>query len=328
MKRILAITAILLVITITPVVASEKQTNVTSNNSNNSALMKDVKSKTNNGWVKEAGKYFYYQDGKASVGWKKIGQVWYYFESNGNMAVGWKRISNNWYYLNADGNMAIGWKHLNGYWYYLNEDGAMARGWKYVDNHWYYLYPGGSMAKGWLKRGDTWYFLNKSGDMATGWIKTRGYWYLLGSNGSMAKGWEKTNNHWWYLNRENESVAPEGSYADGVTDAYYAAGKYSYRYGGCRPSTGFDCSGFVMYYLGLNARTAAQQKYLGTHKYDVKNAPTGSIVFYGSKTSPHHVAISMGDGTVVHAVNESQGVRVTPLNYTGKAAFYVVPGKY
>ncbi|WP_390409439.1 NlpC/P60 family protein [Blautia hominis] len=41
----------------------------------------------------------------------------------------------------------------------------------------------------------------------------------------------------------------------------------------------------------------------------------GSIVFYGKDQMPEHVAISLGDGKVVHASNAREGVKISPLRY-------------
>ncbi|GEO69075.1 LysM peptidoglycan-binding domain-containing C40 family peptidase [Levilactobacillus acidifarinae] len=82
-----------------------------------------------------------------------------------------------------------------------------------------------------------------------------------------------------------------------------------YVYGGSSMS-GFDCSGLVQYALGLSARTTYQQTKLGTHHYDVANAPAGAILFWGSDSAPYHDAISLGNGKYVAAQNESDGIGV------------------
>ena len=66
-----------------------------------------------------------------------------------------------------------------------------------------------------------------------------------------------------------------------------------YVWGGNTPS-GFDCSGLVQYSYGLSSsyRTTTQQATLGTHYYDVENAPAGSLYFWGTDSAPYHVAIA------------------------------------
>ena len=79
---------------------------------------------------------------------------------------GWKKIDGLWYYINSDGSMATGWLLDGSTWYYLNPDGSMAAGWLLDGSTWYYLNPDGSMATGWLLDGSTWYYLNPDGSMA------------------------------------------------------------------------------------------------------------------------------------------------------------------
>lgn len=95
-----------------------------------------------------------------------------------------------------------------------------------------------------------------------------------------------------------------------------------YVYGGSSMS-GFDCSGLVQYALGLSARTTYQQANLGTHHYDVANAPAGAILFWGSDSAPYHDGISLGNGKYVAAQNESDGIGVFSQTYW-PASFYIV----
>jgi len=87
-----------------------------------------------------------------------------------------------------------------------------------------------------------------------------------------------------------------------------------YSYGGSSLTNGSDCSGFVYRVyrnLGVNLPRSDQES-VGK-KVSYKNVKKGDILFYYG-----HVAIYAGDGKAVHAVNESLGIRVTDVNYTGK----------
>jgi len=94
-----------------------------------------------------------------------------------------------------------------------------------------------------------------------------------------------------------------------------------YVFGGSSMS-GFDCSGLVQYAFGLSARTTYQQTNLGTHHYDVANAPAGAILFWGSDSAPYHDGISLGNGKYVAAQNESDGIGVFSQTYW-PASFYI-----
>jgi len=95
-----------------------------------------------------------------------------------------------------------------------------------------------------------------------------------------------------------------------------------YVYGGSSLS-GFDCSGLVQYAFGLSARTTTQQTTLGTHHYDVANAPAGAILFWGSDSAPYHDGISLGNGQYVAAQNENDGIGVFSQIYW-PASYYIV----
>ena len=90
----------------------------------------------------------------------------------------------------------------------------------------------------------------------------------------------------------------------------------AYVWGGNTPA-GFDCSGLVQwaYGLGANYRTTYQQTTLGAHHYDVYNAPKGALLFFGSDSAPYHVAISLGNGTYVHAPEPGDVVKIGYSKY-------------
>ena len=113
-------------------------------------------------------------------------------------------------------------------------------------------------------------------------------------------------------------------YAGGIAAALSLVGT-PYQWGGTTPS-GFDCSGLVQYCYGLGARTTYAQQALGTHQYDVWNAPAGALYFYGSDSAPYHVGISLGNGTMVHAATYGTGVTVQDISGF-LPSYYVVPGQ-
>ncbi len=113
-------------------------------------------------------------------------------------------------------------------------------------------------------------------------------------------------------------------YAGGIAAALSLVGT-PYQWGGTTPA-GFDCSGLVQYCYGLGARTTYAQQALGTHQYDVWNAPAGALYFYGSDSAPYHVGIALGNGTMVHAA--TYGIGVTVQDISGfLPSYYVVPGQ-
>lgn len=137
-------------------------------------------------------------------------------------------------------------------------------------------------------------------------------------------------------NEENTDTAEEPSYeeptvSDSSTGASIAAtaSNYvgcSYVWGATGPDS-FDCSGLVSYVFssyGISVpRTAADQYYGGT-QIDVSTAVStpGALIFYHGLG---HVAISLGDGSVVHASNSDTGVIISDAYYStpdGAAVYF------
>lgn len=135
---------------------------------------------------------------------------------------------------------------------------------------------------------------------------------------------------------ENTDTAEEPSYeeptvSDSSTGASIAAtaSNYvgcSYVWGATGPDS-FDCSGLVSYVFssyGISVpRTAADQYYSGT-QIDVSTAVStpGALIFYHGLG---HVAISLGDGSVVHASNSNTGVIISDAYYStpdGAAVYF------
>ena len=152
---------------------------------------------------------------------------------------------------------------------------------------------------------------------------------------------EETNEESSYEEEEDpsdneEDTAEEPSYeestvSDSSTGASIAAtaSNYvgcSYVWGATGPDS-FDCSGLVSYVFssyGISVpRTAADQYYGGT-QIDVSTAVStpGALIFYHGLG---HVAISLGDGSVVHASNSDTGVIISDAYYStpdGAAVYF------
>ncbi|MBB1079323.1 C40 family peptidase [Limosilactobacillus sp. STM2_1] len=113
-----------------------------------------------------------------------------------------------------------------------------------------------------------------------------------------------------------------GSTSSAVATAQAQLGT-PYVWGGNQPD-GFDCSGLVQYSYGLgsNYRTTYQQTNLGTHKYDIQNAQSGDLYFWGPDSAPYHVAIATGNGSYIQAPAPGQNVQNGNINYY-TPSFYI-----
>lgn len=90
-----------------------------------------------------------------------------------------------------------------------------------------------------------------------------------------------------------------------------------YVYGGTSLTNGADCSGFVMSVFkefGYDLPRVAAAQYEASQKKDISQLETGDLVFYGTG-GINHVALYIGDGKVVHALNSNKGIVITDYNY-------------
>lgn len=91
---------------------------------------------------------------------------------------------------------------------------------------------------------------------------------------------------------------------------------YPYVYGGNSLTNGTDCSGFtklIYAQYGIDLpRVAYDQSFVG-YEVPIAQIQIGDLVLsgYGGKT--HHVAIYIGNGQIVHALNSNVGIVITDL---------------
>lgn len=94
-----------------------------------------------------------------------------------------------------------------------------------------------------------------------------------------------------------------------------------YVWGGNDPHTGADCSGFVKYVYNKYRpditlpRTSYTQCYCGERVSSLDMKP-GDLLFYAyDNGTVHHVAMYIGNGTIIHAASRRQGVILSAWNY-------------
>ena len=88
-----------------------------------------------------------------------------------------------------------------------------------------------------------------------------------------------------------------------------------YVWGGTSLTEGADCSGFVMKVyeevgVSLPHSSAADRKQGYSVKGGLENAQPGDLICYSG-----HVALYIGDGKIVHASNEKDGIKVSKAAY-------------
>ena len=282
--------------------------------------------------------YYFDEKGIMQTGTRTVNGATLVFDDTGALsnevrASSWNKIGNKWYYLDENKKMTIGFKEIDGKLYYFNEAGEMGTYWQYTHQKWYYFSASGEMKRGWLNDAGKWYYLDpKNNDvMVTGLLHLNGHTYYLRTSGEKAPTGSMMSNEYLALNGYLYHFAESGfkDYEKNLNDIVNLAksfvGNTPYVYGGEFPS-GFDCSGLVKYCYGISQRTTYTQQTLGTHRYDVWNAPVGALYFYGTESAPDHVSISLGNGMTVQAMDPANGIKVIGIS-SYMPSYYIVIGQ-
>lgn len=94
-----------------------------------------------------------------------------------------------------------------------------------------------------------------------------------------------------------------------------------YVWGGNDLKNGADCSGFtqsVFANYGIQIPRVAEDQYTLGQKVDVDSLQPGNLVFYDQEGEGiDHVAMYIGNGQVIHASDETTGVIISSLTYSG-----------
>ena len=106
---------------------------------------------------------------------------------------------------------------------------------------------------------------------------------------------------------------------------------YYYQYGGTGPY-GFDCSGLVQASFAAAGkylpRTAGQQYEAAPVHVPLSQARRGDLLVWGSPSNFYHVAIYLGNGQVVQALNPQEGIGVTTLSAMAGMELYSYAARY
>ena len=99
----------------------------------------------------------------------------------------------------------------------------------------------------------------------------------------------------------------------------------SYVFGGTSPTKGWDCSGFTQYvfqkHFGISLpRTAGEQVGRGTmvSKNSRSSWKPGDLLFYKQNGRVSHVAIYLGNGQMIHALNSKYDTLIQGVDYYEK----------
>ena len=328
--------------------ASQQDANNGNQASNPVAVTPQATDNQLNGWQQQDGNTYYYSNGQKATGVQDINGAQYYFNDQGQQQKDYfldqdnhtyyfqadgSRLDNgfynNWgrtYYFQADGSRLDNNFYNNwGRTYYFGDDGARWDN-KFMNafGHTYYFGDDGAR---WDNRfmnafGRTYYFGDDGARLDNSIYSNWGHQYYFGNDGALIQNSDVTVNGKKY-HADAEGILSEKNNVDSKVDRALSQRGVPYVWGGNTPA-GFDCSGLVQwaYGLGSNYRTTYQQATLGTHRRDVMNAPKGSLLFFGSDSAPYHVAISLGNGSYVHAPEPGDVVKVGYSQYF-KPSFFI-----
>lgn len=126
--------------------------------------------------------------------------------------------------------------------------------------------------------------------------------------------------------------SPGGTNQTAISVALGRVGKpYFYQFGGTG-AYGFDCSGLAQNAFAAAGkylpRTAAEQFAQAPVHVPLSQAQPGDLLVWGSAPGFYHVAIYLGGGRVVQALNPSAGITVTDLSMMAGMQLHPVAARY
>ncbi len=298
-------------------------------------------------WIKvPGGKVYLTKKGELlKNGIYKINDKYYCFDKEGLMRTGWVKTAKGIRcFSNTNGAMLIGKKKVGNYIYFFNEKGYRTSGWVTIGTKEYFFSASGKLQTNTLVDGKK-YYVGKSGakKVTPGLVTVGDKTYYVRKNTQIAKNVKFKYNKKVYVADKN-GVVSLYKYTKGDPEPVDATmgnrvAKYAkrfvgnpYVYGGTSLTHGADCSGFVMSvfkkfkinllrtsYEQEDGPNAAQQS-AGYRKgkavkLSVKTLRPGDLLFYGVKGNAGHVAMYIGSKKIVHAADESLGIRIDNYNY-------------
>lgn len=120
-----------------------------------------------------------------------------------------------------------------------------------------------------------------------------------------------------FVSNKNQNLQINANGGKAASIACQFAG-YPYVWGGANPSSGFDCSGLVVYaykQLGISLPHLASSQMSAGYSVDFNNLQAGDLIFFSMKGNGiDHVGIITGsDGSFIHASSPNTGVKYDNL---------------
>lgn len=120
-----------------------------------------------------------------------------------------------------------------------------------------------------------------------------------------------------FVSNKNQNLQVNANGGKAASIACQFAG-YPYVWGGANPSSGFDCSGLVVYaykQLGISLPHLASSQMSAGYSVDFNNLQAGDLIFFSMKGNgiDHVGIITSSDGSFIHASSPNTGVKYDNL---------------
>ncbi len=173
-----------------------------------------VNADTQNGWVQENGKTYYYENGEKVKGFKEIdGKTYFFSNVNSVLKTGVQKLNNDtsqMFYLNNDGTVYHGWKKIEGNTYYFGDNHYAIRGFKEIDGQMYFFSNiNNALKKGVQKLNNDitqMFYLNNDGTVYHGWKKIDGNTYYFGDNHYAVRGFKDIGGNTYFFSMINNTL--------------------------------------------------------------------------------------------------------------------------
>lgn len=238
-------------------------------------------------------------------------------------------------------------QEINGSIYSVESDGSLGIGWIPCNGCIYYFNPAdGKLQAGWVDDNGTWYYCDEQGRKCGGGYSPDGR--LLGDDGALISDYQEFtpdqavldpvsgmyevtvtqdssyDPYSWFWFDENTwteyypEALPLTDYAtlsktrNAVFNTAVSLIGTPYLWGGSDPSTGLDCSGFVMYTLktaaGVSVPHTAQVQMGSGKPVTMSQMRPGDVLYFGSDVNNiNHAAMYAGNGWILQTVNNENG---------------------
>ena len=112
---------------------------------NEKALPEQTIRVVRDGWFRENGLWYFYQEGKPVTGWVMHLGVRYYLQSDGAITTGVREVDGKSLYFSKGGALVTGWLNQEGKTGYREEDGTAVTGWQTIEGALYCFDENGVM---------------------------------------------------------------------------------------------------------------------------------------------------------------------------------------